>query len=230
MERLRLIEVVNQVFREIGKTRAARKPTPMQHAVLMGLLICGGLPWSAAHSQISLVRLTPEQYQRTIHDVFGDAIQVEKNRGGVFAAREQGLLALANRKLTVDVDELEQDEAIAQKIAAQVVDAGHRSALLGCEPKAEDRPDDGCAEHFITQTGLLLFRRPLSAAEVQSLVAFQNQSAQRLHSFNAGVANALARMLVAPDFLFRVETGTPDPKQPGTLQLDAYARASLRLS
>lgn len=201
----------------------------MQHAILVGLLFCGGLPWSAAQAQMSLVRLTPEQYQRTIHDVFGDGIQVEKNKRGVFAAREQGLLALANRKLTVDVDELEQDEAIAQKIAAQVVDASNRPALVGCKPKTEDGPDDGCAEHFISRTGLLLFRRPLSAQEVQSLVAFQNKSALRLHSFNAGLANALERMLMAPEFLFRVETGTPDPTQPGTLRLDAYARAS-RLS
>jgi hypothetical protein len=210
--------------------RAVPRPlTPMHSAVVAGLVACAGLSWSIAHAQVSLVRLTPEQYQRTIHDIFGDSIQVEKNRQTVFAVREQGLLALANRRLTVDIDELEQDEAIAQKIAAQVVDARHRSALVGCKPRAEDKPDDGCAEHFIVRTGLLLYRRPLSASERESLVALQNQSARQLHSFNAGLANALARMLVAPDFLFRIETGAPDPKRPGTLQLDGYARAS-RLS
>ncbi len=200
----------------------------MRSAVMAGLVACAGLA-AVAQAQVSLVRLTPEQYQRTIHDIFGDSVQVENNRLAVFAVREQGLLALANRKLTVDVDELEQDEAIAQQIAAQVVDARHRAALVGCRPETEDKPDDACAEHFIVRTGLLLYRRPLSAPELESLVALQNQSARQLHSFNAGLANALARMLVAPDFLFRVETGTPDPKQPGTLQLDGYARAS-RLS
>ncbi len=196
---------------------------------LIGLLSSPlGLAWSAAQAQMSLVRLTPEQYQRTIHDVFGDSIQFEKNRKGVFAAREQGLLALANRKLTVDIDELEQDEAIAQKIAAQVVDAQHRSALVGCELRPKTGPTMA-APSSCCRTGLLLFRRPLRAPEVRSLVAFQNRSAQRLHSFNAGLANALERMLMAPEFLFRVETGSPDPARPGTLQLDAYARAS-RLS
>lgn len=201
----------------------------MLQTALAGLLLSGAIAGPAAQAQMSLVRLSPEQYQRTIHDVFGDSIQVEKNSKGIFAPRELGLLALANRKLTVDVDELEQDEAIAQKIAAQVVDARHRSALLGCAPRAEDQPDDGCAARFIGRTGPFLFRRPLAAAEVRSLVAFQNQSALRLHSFNAGLANALERMLMAPEFLFRVETGTPDPARAGTLQLDAYSRAS-RLS
>jgi hypothetical protein len=217
---------MRQVLREIAMSVEAKRM--LRPACLTGLLL-SCLFSSLSQAQVSLVRLTPEQYQRTIHDVFGDSIQVEKNRKGVFAPREQGLLALANRKLTVDVDELEQDEAIAQKIAAQVVDAPHRSALLGCEPRAEDQPDDGCAERFIARIGLLLFRRPLSATELRSLVGLQNRSAQRLHSFNAGLANALERMLMAPEFLFRVETGTPDPMQPGTLQLDAYTRAS-RLS
>jgi hypothetical protein len=202
---------------------------PPRAVLLLGLLLSAGLPWSAAQAQVSLVRLTPEQYQRTIHNVFGDTIQVENNRKGVFAVREQGLLALANRKLTVDVDELEQDEVIAQRIAAQVIDAKHRSVLVGCRPKAQDKPDDRCAERFIGRTGLLLFRRPLGAAELASLVEFQNHSALRLHSFYAGLANALERMLMAPEFLFRVESGTPDPADPDTLQLDAYARAS-RLS
>jgi hypothetical protein len=201
----------------------------MHRAVLGGFVMCVGLAWSMAQAQVSLVRLTPEQYQRTIHDIFGDGVEVERNRQAEFADREQGLLALGNRKLTVDIDELEQYEAIAQKVAAQVVDTRHRSALLGCTPKSEDAPDDACAERFILRTGLLLFRRPLSAAELRSLVTLQHQSGQRLHSFNAGLTNALARMLVAPEFLFRVEASAPDPTQPGTLQLDAYARAS-RLS
>jgi hypothetical protein len=50
-----------------------------------------------------------------------------------------------------------------------------------------------------------------------------------LHSFNSGLAAALARMLIAPDFLFRIESSVTDPTHPGSLQLDAYSRAS-RLS
>src|SRR5215472_11901824 len=40
---------------------------------------------------------------------------------------------------------------------------------------------------------------------------------------------AVAQMLVAPDFLFRIERSSADARQPGRLQLDAYSRAS-RLS
>ena len=43
------------------------------------------------------------------------------------------------------------------------------------------------------------------------------------------MAAALAQMLVAPEFLFRVVESTPEPAHTGTLQLDAYSRAA-RLS
>src|SRR5579862_4238881 len=184
--------------------------------------------WSSAQAEMTLVRLTPEQYQHSVHDIFGTSIRVDQNKVEP-GFRDDGLLALGNRKLTVGSTELERDETLAQAIAAQVVDAKHRPVLVGCKPKAEDAADDACARSFITRVGLLLFRRPLSSDEVQLFVGTQNEAAQRLHSFNSGLAAALARMLVAPDFLFRVENSVPDPAHPGTLQLDAYSRAS-RLS
>jgi len=182
----------------------------------------------SAEAEMTLVRLTPEQYQHSIHDIFGTSIRVDQNKVEP-GFRDEGLLALGNRKLTVGSTELERDETLAQAIAAQVVDAKHRPVLVGCKPKAEDAADDGCARSFITRVGLLLFRRPLTGDELQTFVSTQTEAAQRLHSFDAGLAAALARMLVAPDFLFRVENSVPDPAHPGTLQLDAYSRAS-RLS
>jgi hypothetical protein len=191
------------------------------------LNLCACMAWSRAEADTALLRLTPNQYQNAIHDIFGPSIHVDQNKvePGV---REDGLLALGNRKLTVGSSEFERDETLAREVAAQVVDAKRRPVLMGCKPKNEGAPDDTCARSFITRVGLLLFRRPLTIEEVQRFAAAHDEAAGRLDSFNGGMVAALSRMLVASDFLFRVENGTPDPAHPGTFQLDAWSRASRR--
>src|SRR6202023_315180 len=54
-------------------------------------------------------------------------------------------------------------------------------------------------------------------------------AARQLRSFSSGLAAVITQMLIGPDFLFRVESSELDPARPGSLQLDAYSRAS-RLS
>lgn len=206
-------------------------------AVLAGISICAWAPLSlaepvpaadAAQTSLSFVRLTPDQYQRSIQDIFGSNIRVKDNKVSP-GFRDEGLLALGTRKLTIGSAEMEQYEELAQDIAAQVVDPGRRAMLVSCKPKSEQAPDDGCAAGFLKKVGLFLFRRPLSEAELQMYVATQSDAATKLHSFNAGLTAALSQMMVAPEFLFRTEQSEPDPGHPGQQRLDAYSRAS-RLS
>jgi hypothetical protein len=214
----------------------AKRPTDqgsmlMRHVLtvsLAGVILCAGGPWSAAKAQTNFIRLTPEQYQRSIHDIFGASIRVDDNKAEP-GFRTEGLLALGNRKLTVGSSELASYEAGARGLADQVVDPRHRAVLVGCTPKSEDAPDDACARQFIARLGLLLFRRPLSPTEVQTYVGTQNTEARQLRDFYSGLAAAITQMVIAPDFLFRVESSEPDPARPGSVQLDAYSRAS-RLS
>jgi len=195
--------------------------------VAAALALSALLPWPA-QAEMSLIRLTPEQYLRTIHDIFGLSIRVDDNKVEP-GFRDEGLLAIGDRKLTVGSAELERYETLAQEIALQVVDAKHRPILLGCKPKAEDAADEACATQFISKVGLLLFRRPLTAAELQQYVSTHTRGAAQMHSFNTGLAAALSEMLVSPEFLFRVVRSTDEAAHPGTLQLDAYSRAA-RLS
>lgn len=195
----------------------------------LGLLALGaGAGPAPVRADVNLVRLTPEQYQQAIHDIFGPNIQVGDNKvdSGV---RDDGLLALGNRKLTMGASELERDETLAREVAAQVVDPQRRAILLGCRPSSELAPDDRCARQFLARAGRLLFRRPLSAAELETYVAMQHSTALERHSFYTALAAALAQMLITPDFLFRVEISSADRTHPGTLQLDPYSRAA-RLS
>ncbi len=176
----------------------------------------------------TLVRVTPEQYRRTIQQVFGEGIRVEDNKVQP-GFRDDGLLAVGERKLTITSAELEQYEKLAQEISAQVVEPRRRPVLVQCAPKSEQAPDDACAGKFLARAGRLLIRRPLRENELRTFVAIQNEAATKLQSFNAGLAQALSRMLVDPELLFRVERSEADPAEPQRQRLDAWSRAS-RLS
>jgi hypothetical protein len=182
----------------------------------------------SAQSTTTLIRVTPEQYRRTIHEVFGAGVRVEDNKVQP-GFRDEGLLAVGERKLTITSAELEQYEKLAQDIAAQVVEPRRRSALVQCTPKSEQAADDACAGKFLGRAGRLLLRRPLRANELQTFVAIQHEAAGRLQNFNAGLAQALSRMLVDPEVLFRVERSEADPADTQRQRLDAWSMAA-RLS
>lgn len=202
----------------------AKLPLRMFKLALLGAGL-GAIAVSGARADMTLVRLTPEEYQRTIHDVFGPSIQLDANVVET-GFRDQGLLAVGARKLTLTSAGLERNETLALQIAKEVVDPKRRATLISCKPKAEDAADAACAGQFIARVGLHLYRRPLTDAEVKDLTATAGKATQTLKSFHAGLSAALVQMLVAPEFLFRVEHSEPDPSQPGKLRLDAYSRAT----
>ncbi|MFM7783708.1 MAG: hypothetical protein ACKPE6_03520, partial [Gammaproteobacteria bacterium] len=173
-----------------GNTRASTGSTRL---ALLGLLLCllsgSGLllpPRAAAQTaQLELIRITPEQYQQSIRDVFGASIRIPDNpiEPGL---REEGLLAVGGRKLTISSAGLERYESLARDIAAQVVEPRRRAVLVQCDPASESRPDRACATQFVRRVGLLLFRRPLDAAETRSFVETHTAAARELRSFDAG--------------------------------------------
>lgn len=195
--------------------------------IILGLAL--GLAASAqAAEESALVRLTPAQYERSIRDIFGESIRVD--RGIVDpGVRENGLLALGARKLTLSAAALERYESMARQVASQVTDDRHRATLVPCTPEIRTAPDAACAAQFLGRVGRFLFRRPVTEAELQSYVAIAGSAAEALDDFYAGLRAALVGMLVAPDFLFRVERIEQDLTRPGTYRLDGYSRAS-RLS
>ena len=196
-------------------------------ALLAGPVLGGSAALSAAE-EMTFLRLTPAQYQRAIHEIFGPSIQVDDG-AMVLGVRDDGLLALGARRSTLSAAELERYEGLAQQIAEQVTDPGRRSTLIQCRPEADDAPDDECAGQFVTRAGRFLFRRPVTAEETDRYVAVAHTAVETLGDYYSGLRAALAGMLVAPEFLFRVERSEPDPDGSGELRLDAWSRAS-RLS
>ncbi len=183
---------------------------------------------SSSGGPASVRRLTEEQYRQTIAELFGSDIKV----GGRFEPDlrpENGLIADGSSEVAVTPSGFEQYDALARGIADQVVDKDHRDILVSCKPASAEAPDDPCARQFLSKTGRLLFRRPLTADELNTEVAVAHESAVKLGNFYAGLGQSLAGMLDDPDFLFRVEAVAKTPDGAGARQLDAYSKAE-RLS
>ncbi len=172
-------------------------------------------------------RLTESQYRATIADIFGPDIPIV----GRFehGLRADGLLAVGTSQAGISSFSFEQYDASARGVAAVVVSEARREQLVPCRPRSESSFDEACAKQFVQHYGQTLFRRPLAAEETQRYVRTARAAQQRLGNFYQGLEFALAGMMVAPDFLVRIERTVPDPKRPGQLRLDAYSKAT-RLS
>src|SRR5262245_15523140 len=77
-----------------------------------------------------------------------------------------------------------------------------------------DANEAACATKILSQLARRAYRRPETPEDVRTLFGFyENGRAGR--DFDAGIRAALERLLVSPDFLFRIEAD-PDRVAPGT--------------
>ncbi len=198
--------------------------TPAEPKVSGADTTAGAAAAPVAAGEATMRRLTAEQYQNVISDLFGDTIEL----GGRFEPelRVNGLMAVGASSVSVTAAGMEQYDMMARRIAAQVMDERRRELMMPCKPSDTKKADDGCARQFLSESGLWLYRRPLTEAELTSYVNTANKAAVRLGSFYDGLAMSFSAMLSSPRFLFRQETIEPDPSKPGQYRLTAYAKAS----
>lgn len=192
------------------------------------LSIVSGWGSSVAHAETSFVRLTTSQYEHTIHNVFGPNIDVEAAAVDT-GFRDNGLLAVGDRKLTITSAALERYEAVAQKIVGQVLSPRNAPTFMPCQPKAKNEPDDACVRKVMDQLAPLLLRRTLRAGETDPFVATARAATQKTGDFYSGLRYGLIEVLVSPEFLLRFERSEADPDHLGQQRLDVYSVAS-RLS
>lgn len=85
-----------------------------------------------------------------------------------------------------------------------------RQRIFVCEPpESQDGPptpdETACARTILEALARRAYRRPVSDADLEPLMAFYAQG-RSAGSFDAGIQLALKRLLVAPEFLFRVQS------------------------
>ena len=106
-------------------------------------------------------------------------------------------------------------------------DTPSRRAILSCTPTgpADEEP---CARQILTELARRAYRRPATTDDVQSLMTFYEDGRREL-GFESGIQKALERLLVAPEFLFRIERDPVDIAPGATYTLNDLELAS-RLS
>ena len=172
-------------------------------------------------------RLTESQYRATVADIFGPDIPIAARfEKGV---RADGLLSIGTSQSGMSPFSIEQYDAAARTVAEAVVSPERRGQLIPCSPAAEAAFDQDCATAFVERYGPRLLRRPLRQEEIDRYVAAGRDGHARLGNFYEGLKYALVGMMVAPEFLLRVEQTEPTPENHDVAQLDDYSKAA-RLS
>jgi hypothetical protein len=103
-----------------------------------------------------------------------------------------------------------------------VGDTPSRARIFTCHP-ATNADDIPCARKILFPLARLAYRRPPSNEDIETLLSFFNLGRAE-NGFEAGIEAALQRMLVGPEFLFRIE------RDPLTPQNAAYRISDLDLA
>ena len=169
--------------------------------------------------KVAARRITESQYRHTIAALFGPQTLV--NARFEPERREDGLLAVGSTSLSITPSGFEQYFALARSISDQVLDPKRREAVVGCAPADPAKADAACTRAFVERYGEPLFRRPLTSAEVAARVKTAETGAVQAGDFYAGLEFALTSLLMAPEYLFRIEVAEPDPARARQYRLDA---------
>lgn len=167
-----------------------------------------------------LQRLTRDEYNRTVADLFGitsdpaDAFPPDSATDG-FDNNAKSLTTspqLASLLLTA-----------AESVAAEAM-ANRSAEIISCDPVAE-----GCLRTVLSELGLRVYRRPVASSELDQLLALVADAEAEGETIEGGIQHALAAMLMAPQFLYRGIPIQAPPEGASVRKLDDFALAT-RLS
>jgi hypothetical protein len=102
-----------------------------------------------------------------------------------------------------------------------------RRRIFVCRPAAPAE-EAACASKILSTIARRAFRREVGPSDIKPFLA-QFDTARRKHSFDASIGTALASLLLAPDFLFRLEFDPPGAAA-GSAQKVSQPELASRLS
>jgi mono/diheme cytochrome c family protein len=106
-------------------------------------------------------------------------------------------------------------------------DTVSRRIIFTCRPTRAAQ-ETSCARTILTNLAHRAFRRPVTSADVQPLLAFYEKG-RATTDFDGGIQTAIEAMLVSPEFLFRVERD-PRPITTGKAHRISDVELASRLS
>ncbi len=106
-------------------------------------------------------------------------------------------------------------------------DTPSRRIIFTCYPTSQ-ADELACAEEILSALARRAYRRPVDAEDVESLLALYNNPANH-GDFETGIMLALQKILVSPEFIFRMEYDSPDAA-PGSVHPLSDLELASRLS
>jgi hypothetical protein len=124
---------------------------------------------------------------------------------------------------------VERIEVAGPYAATGAGDTASRRRIFTCSPSGSDRDaaaaaETACATQILSELARRAYRRPVTDADVATLRPFY-EAGRDASGFETGIQKAIERLLVAPEFLFRIERDPADV-EPGT----AYGLSDLELA
>jgi hypothetical protein len=173
-------------------------------------------------------RLTNHELDNTVRDLLGDdrAIASTMLLADQFAPFDNDYtVQMASEALITSL------EIYATDVAGYVMaDTALRDALVPCAPTGPG--DTACFRAFIEDFAPRAFRRPITEEEITAYMALQEYSIEDIaevdNDFYTGIDLVIRAVLQDPEFLYRIEVGSPTSRD-GVFALDAYEIAT-RLS
>ena len=131
---------------------------------------------------------------------------------------------------------VERIEVAGPYAATGAGDTASRRRIFTCSPSGSARDaaaaaETECATQILSELARRAYRRPVTDADVATLRPFY-EAGRDASGFETGIQKAIERLLVAPEFLFRIERD-PAGVEPGTVyglsDLELASRLSLFL-
>ena len=176
----------------------------------------GGMPVvldcsATAPGRSPMRRLTTYEYNNTIRDLLGDTT----NPGSALPAQVDSKQNLFGN----DADEqspsallIEKYQSVAESVAARATASTTALAKLHtCASSVTTSTEASCARMIATSLAPRAYRRTVATSEIDDLVTLYSnvRALSTTMTFASGVAAMIEAMLQSPDFLYRVELGTP---------------------
>jgi hypothetical protein len=152
-------------------------------------------------TKVPLRRLTNAEYRATVADLFPGHTLPELSF--VPDAKVLGFLNVSSSQ-TGSLVRMEQYEAAAQAIAQAVT--ADATALTGCDAAAQGAGEVACARPYLADLGKRAYRRPLTATELDGLLALLAADSG-IADYQTRLSMVIQAVLLSPKFLFRPEIG-----------------------
>jgi hypothetical protein len=179
-----------------------------------------------------LWRLSGEQYKNTVHVAFngGPFAAGQKRPDLAFLRSSPFDLVAAGDRFSTNAASYNMNDAEFRKLFDQTEDAAVelvKKLRAGGSCLALKKPFAECAREIVKERGRLLYRRPLTDAELTQLTNVATGALAALGgNENEAMAAALQALLMSPHFVYRAELGAGTPDANGVVRLTSHEVAA----